>query len=288
MESSIKKQLIYFLAITFAITYFLGGVAYYKGGLDKFPATLLQMFVPGLVALGIILFSKQKPYLKELGLKFSGGKYLLSGSALMILVVGVSFLLCAILYNGYFLSIEKMQATLSKASIPLPSDNLLLQLSVIFSLNVILGPFLNIIIFLGEEIGWRAFMMPRLLKLYGNKAYLIGGTIWAIWHAVIIALGHNYPGFPILGNILFVFLCIPLGYLLQYFYIKSESVFIPAIMHGVVNKLTMTVLVFTVDDSKVQPMINTPAGIIGVVVFSCAAIIIYKRTLRASITDVPH
>jgi membrane protease YdiL (CAAX protease family) len=206
----------------------------------------------------------------------------------MILLVGVSFLFCEIFYNGYFLSIEEMRKSLSKANIPLRSDNLLLQLLTLFSLNVILGPFLNIMIFLGEEIGWRVFMMPRLLKLYGNKAYLIGGTIWAIWHAFIIALGHNYPGYPISGNILFIFLCIPVGYLLQYFYIKSESVFIPAIMHGVLNGLTMTVLVFMVDDSKVQPIINTPAGIIGVLVFSCAAIFTYRRSFRTSITNIPN
>jgi len=42
--------------------------------------------------------------------------------------------------------------------------------------------------------GWRAFMTPRLLKLFNPKAaFLIGGAIWALWHGVGILLGLNYP-----------------------------------------------------------------------------------------------
>ena len=36
---------------------------------------------------------------------------------------------------------------------------------------------------LGEEIGWRSYLYPKLEELFGTtKALLFGGIIWAIWH----------------------------------------------------------------------------------------------------------
>jgi len=71
----VKRQITVFLLFNFIITYALGAIAWLKGGLDKFPATILQMFVPDLVVIGILYFYKQRPYLEELGLKFRGLKY---------------------------------------------------------------------------------------------------------------------------------------------------------------------------------------------------------------------
>jgi membrane protease YdiL (CAAX protease family) len=139
----------------------------------------------------------------------------------------------------------------------------------------LIGPVLNLPIFLGEEVGWRAFMMPRLLQKPKKYAFIISGVIWSLWHAPIIAMGHNYPGYPIIGNLLFILFCIPAGYIFYYFYTKSGSVFIPALMHGAMNKATMIMVVYCVDEKKIHPLYDGAAGITGVIVFSVAAFIIY-------------
>ncbi|MDE6014902.1 MAG: CPBP family intramembrane metalloprotease [Acetatifactor sp.] len=46
---------------------------------------------------------------------------------------------------------------------------------------------------LGEEAGWRGYMMPRLEKLFGTAgAVIIGGIIWGAWHYPDILLGHCF------------------------------------------------------------------------------------------------
>ncbi|UCC50697.1 MAG: CPBP family intramembrane metalloprotease [Anaerolineaceae bacterium] len=51
---------------------------------------------------------------------------------------------------------------------------------------------------LGEEIGWRGFMVPQLAKLTSfNKTALIGGVIWGIWHVPIIIFGGYNNGAPV-------------------------------------------------------------------------------------------
>ena len=38
------------------------------------------------------------------------------------------------------------------------------------------------LMFLGEEIAWRGYLVPRLLTLFGpKKSFLIGGSIWALF-----------------------------------------------------------------------------------------------------------
>ncbi|NJL35021.1 MAG: CPBP family intramembrane metalloprotease [Chloroflexaceae bacterium] len=67
------------------------------------------------------------------------------------------------------------------------------------ALALTLFPLFNSIFAMGEELGWRGFLLPRLLPLGQERAILASGVIWGIWHAPAIAQGHNYPGHPILA-----------------------------------------------------------------------------------------
>jgi membrane protease YdiL (CAAX protease family) len=53
----------------------------------------------------------------------------------------------------------------------------------------------------GEEFGWRAYMLPRLVQNYGpRKGVLVHGLIWWFWHLpaiVSIGVNTNEPGTPI-------------------------------------------------------------------------------------------
>lgn len=109
---------------------------------------------------------------------------------------------------------------------------------------------------LGEEGGWRGYMMPKLMKLMGRKkAVLVGGLIWGLWHAPLTCVGHNfgtdYPGFPFLGILLMCITCISMGITLTYITVKSGSVWPAAIMHAVNNANPSILGVFT-DMEKVS------------------------------------
>lgn len=93
---------------------------------------------------------------------------------------------------------------------------------------------------LGEEGGWRGYMMPKLMKIMSMpKALIAGGIIWGLWHAPITCIGHNfgtdYPGFPYVGILLMCCDCILMGIMLTYITIKSQSIWPAAFMHAVNN-----------------------------------------------------
>ena len=48
---------------------------------------------------------------------------------------------------------------------------------------------------LGEEGGWRGYMLPRLLEKFGEvPASLILGLVWALWHLPVMALFPGWRG----------------------------------------------------------------------------------------------
>lgn len=99
---------------------------------------------------------------------------------------------------------------------------------------------------LGEEGGWRGYMMPKLIKIMGlNKAIIVGGIIWGLWHAPLTCIGHNfgtdYPGFPYIGILLMCCSCIFFGAILTFVTVKTKSVWPATFMHAV-NNISPTIL----------------------------------------------
>lgn len=94
---------------------------------------------------------------------------------------------------------------------------------------------------LGEEAGWRGYMMPKLEELFGSGwAILIGGVIWGVWHFPINTMGHNfgtedYFGAPWSGYLIFTLFTIFVGAILTYLTKKSGSVWPAAFLHAVNN-----------------------------------------------------
>ncbi|WP_457831901.1 CPBP family glutamic-type intramembrane protease, partial [Staphylococcus aureus] len=50
---------------------------------------------------------------------------------------------------------------------------------------------------LGEEIGWRGFLVPELYKKIGyTKTSLLTGAIWSVWHYPILIFADYNKGTP--------------------------------------------------------------------------------------------
>lgn len=93
---------------------------------------------------------------------------------------------------------------------------------------------------LGEEIGWRTYLYPKLEKWMGPLgSILVGGIIWGIWHFPANTMGHNfgtgYLGEPWSGYIEFTISCTAMGALLYLVTKKTGSVWPAVFMHAVNN-----------------------------------------------------
>lgn len=138
------------------------------------------------------------------------------------------------------------------------------------------APPLNMIFALGEEVGWRGYMVPMLTSRLGKKsALIIGGIVWGSWHwPLICGVGYNYGtgyfGAPFTGMAAMCLFTVVAGILLSYLYEKTGSIFAPSLAHGAINACAALPLLFT--DGTVTQYILGPV-LCGVITLIPAAII---------------
>ena len=68
---------------------------------------------------------------------------------------------------------------------------------------------------LGEEIGWREYLLPKQVAVYGmRKGVLLNGFYWGIAHLPLIFLGFNYSleniGAPRSNMLIMIIVCMTL------------------------------------------------------------------------------
>jgi membrane protease YdiL (CAAX protease family) len=99
----------------------------------------------------------------------------------------------------------------------------------------------NAIAAFGEEAGWRGYLWGSLRRSGFWKSSLLIGLIWGLWHAPLIAFGHNYgagyPGAPWSGIAVMTAFCVAISPLLGFVRDRAGSVLAPSILHGTLNAL---------------------------------------------------
>jgi membrane protease YdiL (CAAX protease family) len=134
---------------------------------------------------------------------------------------------------------------------------------------------------LGEEIGWRGYFLPVLLKMMSQRnAVLLHGLMWGLAHAPLIALGFNYGpdywGAPVTGILMMTLVCIVLGTWLAYVTLQSQSILPAVIFHGAGNVIgELPVLVSFL---SISPLIGpNPIGIVGMSGLMLGAIFLFAK-----------
>jgi uncharacterized protein len=142
----------------------------------------------------------------------------------------------------------------------------ILALQLLIAVTV--GPLFNTLFALGEELGWRGYLLPTLLPLGQWRAILLSGAIWGVWHAPAILQGHNYPDHPVLGVFLMIGFCVLMGVFLSWVYLRAQSPWAPALGHGTLNAVAGFPLIFMpVVDMALGGTLTSLAGWIPMLLF---------------------
>lgn len=271
------KRICIFLSSTFIITWAITFILMVKGGIDNpFYTFALAgcMIVPAISVLITRGITKEgfkdlwiKPNLKG-HIKYYLIAWLLPVS-LIILGSIVYFLLNPSHFDGNMtFIISNTKDKLLGLGQAVPSDNQLRSMLLVqIGISIFIAPIINFIPALGEELGWRGYLLPKLCEKYKPViAVIISGVIWGIWHAPMIAMGHNYGlGYkfaPIGGIVAMIVFCIFVGSIFSYVSLKSKSAIPAAIGHGMLNGFASVGMLFTnvATNNFIGPL---PMGIIG-------------------------
>lgn len=103
---------------------------------------------------------------------------------------------------------------------------------------LIVGPTIAVVFTAGEEIGWRGYMLTRLIDAGIPRPLLVSGLIWAAWHLPLILSGQYASGpNPALSAAMFVVTVVGGAYAIAVVRLRSGSVWPAAVAHGAWNAI---------------------------------------------------
>lgn len=271
-----RKNITWFLVIAFLFSWSLFLAPLALGDMDATTKQLayqglwaLGMWGPGLAAIFVTLFVARKPF-SSLRLNTLGPKRYYVWAWLLppvLTIIGGLFTLAfgiAKLDLNFTMIRTAMEAAVGGDEVPVMA----IVLSQVL-LGLTLGPVFNMLFTMGEELGWRGYLLPQLLPLGQWKAVLLSGIIWGVWHAPVIVQGHNYPGYPILGVFMMIVFCVLLGTIISWMYINTKSPWVAALAHGSINAIAGLPILFLEPgfDMALGGTLAAPTAWIGMALF---------------------
>lgn len=250
-----------------------------RGGLAALPmAAPLAMMAPALAAIVVQKASGGRVFGADgFGLRIGRMRWWFVGLLGFALLCTTGFAVTALIDPGALASADELRNAIGHlGGVPDLSTPTARALAAL-ALTVLVGPFLNLPLFLGEELGWRGFLTPRLVALIGRPGVLLTGVIWGLWHLPLILLGYNYGTQPLLGMLIWLPLCMALSVLLTALRNLGGAIWPAAIAHGALNQLATLLTGTLLVGARFTPLVDGAAGLAGLLVFGTAASIVYLR-----------
>lgn len=99
----------------------------------------------------------------------------------------------------------------------------------------------GLIVFIGEEFGWRSYLLEKLRPLGRRLALLFSASIWAVWHLPLLLIPNANYGkqLDLLGALAALLVILLLGFIFGWLYLESNSVWTCVLMHSYNNLIAL-------------------------------------------------
>jgi len=295
MNSTIdRRRILIFVAITFGITIAAAMVIWLTGGpgpggfsrLTPLVNIVIYVFAyaPALAHIATRLITREgwsntylRPNLRR------GWPFYLAACFLPLVAIIAGGAIYYLLFPGRFdLSMAFARET-NKIS---ATDTL----AAVLSRKALKG-FVNVLVaallvFIGEEFGWRAYLLPKLMPLGPRKAVLLTGAVFGMFHWPLILMGFQYGldywGAPVVGLLLFVWIVLSPSVIFGWMTLRSGSVWPACFAHAAHNTFCGLMLLFLtgIPDALIGPEPEGIVGCLGYVLLALPLLLIPRALAR--------
>lgn len=293
MDTSLNtKRILIFLAFVIGVSWAVALAIYSSSIMKNNPIaaiTLANYIIITTPALGNI-FTRlvTKEGWGHLGLRLNfrrGWRFYLAAWLLPLLAVIVGGGIYYMLYPQSFdPSLNSVRTTF--ASVPSLAANPWLGLLVIFLQIMLVSLIINSIASIGEELGWRAYLLPKLMILFGGagsgvfgvsaantgarRAALLVGLVWGVWHFPLFFMSSSLTLPFALVYMLFTALA---SVLLSWVTLRSGSAWTASVGHGMLNGTSaLPTLMLT---GTGNPLLGpAPTGLVGMLGYLILALVL--------------
>ncbi len=258
------KRILIFLAIAVGVPWASALAIFLSGMLDSNPlqagslANLIAVSTPLVANIATRLITKEgfghlwlRPNFRR------GWRFYLAAWLLPALAVAVGAVTYYLLFpHSFDSSLSAVRGLFASVPSLAAADSWALLLIVVLQILIITVP-INGLLSIGEEFGWRAYLLPKLMERFvgrvdasaegpahangiyasaARKAALLIGVIWGVWHWPLFLLSLKVdPTMPILFLPVYVLGTCAMSILLCWVTLRSGSVWPASIGHGAIN-----------------------------------------------------
>lgn len=230
-KSKDRKYIVWYCVIVLAFTWVISIALFTNPKLDTNSITVIIPIAFGMYFPAILAFIFKRIQYRNIKIKSQFSMKTLNKKSLLFSIFYpiVFILLCfviALIFNIGEMDYKKIP-----------------NLSGIF--QIIVSIFINVIIVIGEEYGWRGYLLPELTKDHGKiKATVIVGIVWALFHVPVVYLSAKASGMsdPLFVCIVQAFDVLVFSFSFSYCYYLSENLIPVLFMHSIWNEINTLVL----------------------------------------------
>ena len=141
------------------------------------------------------------------------------------------------------------------------------------------GLALSLAFALGEELGWRGFLVPKLAEHFTfTHTAIISGIIWASWHMPLIIFADYNGGTPTLYSIAcFAVMVIGISFPLAWLRLRSGSVWPAALLHASHNLFIQGFFDTVTVDTGVTKYLLSEFGAVLAVTAAITGVLFWRR-----------
>jgi len=232
------------------------------------------MWSPALAALATKRIFREP--IADLPWKWGGARYAWLAYLIPIAYALPVYLIAWLTPLGGFLDADFLKRTAEQFGWSNFPPTLVLVLFVIFTAT--LGLVGKTSRALGEEIGWRGFLVPELSKVVGfTGVSLISGLMWAAYHFPVLLFADYNKGAPAWYSLAcFTLMVVADSFILAWLTLRSKSLWPAAILHGSHNLFIQSIFTPLTRDTGPTKYVIDEFGIGLVVTIGIAAILTWR------------
>jgi membrane protease YdiL (CAAX protease family) len=275
-QKSSRQQVAIYLLFVFAFSsvfYFLVLRAHTLGagaGLYVFGI----MWCPALA--GIMTLKLSGRNLAELGWKWPEKKYAIQSWLIPLLYATIAYVIVWTARLGGFPDHDFMTLLVQRMGLRAsPALSTVIYILLAGSFGVIK----SLVSALGEEIGWRGFLVPELFKNIGfTGTALVSGVVWACWHYPVLIWGDYNSGTPTwYGLTCFTVLVVSISFVFAWMRLKSGSLWTGALLHASHNLYIQGIFTPLTRNTGKTPWFIDEFGAVLPLITVCFAIYFWHR-----------
>lgn len=151
-----------------------------------------------------------------------------------------------------------------------------------------IGILMSLLFALGEEIGWRGYLVPQLSKMTGfTSVCLISGIVWSVWHyPLIIFSGYNGGTSILYSLVCFTLMVTGTSFAYAWLRLISGSVWSGMFLHAMHNHFVQSFFDPLTEDTGITPYIIGEFGAALAVAGIVVAFVFWKLRHRLKDTRI--